>query len=109
MMRSLAPKRLPEASITLRFAGPEDDQHLAILAELDSARVPEPPVLLAEVQGRLLAAIGLQHGSIIADPFRPTLELVALLHKRAGQLRARSQLAMPRPAPEPRGRTWAFR
>ena len=63
-----------------------DRAALARLAELDSGRQLEGPVLGAEVEGRLLAAISLETGEVIADPFSRTSELRALLKLRAAQL-----------------------
>jgi hypothetical protein len=74
-------------AITLRVARQEDTESLARLAELDSARSPARPVLLAEVGGELGAALSLSDGAVIADPFRPTARLVYLLRARAKQLR----------------------
>ena len=64
-----------------------DAAQLAELAERDTRQVPGGPVLGAEVDGRLVAAISLTTGELIADPFRPTSELQALLRLRASQLR----------------------
>jgi hypothetical protein len=54
---------------------------------VDSSRAPRGVVLLAEVQGELWAAVSVDDGHAVADPFRPTGEIVALLEARAGQLR----------------------
>ena len=59
------------------------------LAQLDSSRAPEGPLLGAEVEGRLLAAISLTSGDSVADPFGRTGELRALLELRAAQPRRR--------------------
>jgi len=59
---------------------------LRSLAELDSRPVPAGPVLIAEVDGRLQAALGLGGGEPIADPWRRTADLVELLRVRAAQL-----------------------
>ena len=67
-------------------ATPADQPSLERLAELDSSTPPAQPVLLAEVDGVLLGALGLTDGSVIADPFRHTADLVALLRARARQL-----------------------
>jgi len=64
-----------------------DRERLARLAELDSSPVPGGAVLGAEVDGHLVAAIAIDDGRVIADPFRPTSELQALLKLRASQLR----------------------
>jgi hypothetical protein len=73
--------------LTLRHAVPADADELDRLAELDSRRAPRGVVLVAEVGGELWAAVSLDDMHAVADPFRPTGELVALLVARARQLR----------------------
>ena len=74
-------------TLTIRLAAPADGVDLGRLAELDSAPPLAPtPTLVAEVDGELRAALPLDGGRAIADPFRPTAELVALLAERARQL-----------------------
>ena len=53
------------------------------VAALDSARVPRSPLLVAEVDGEIRAALSLDDGSSVADPFQPSLDLVDLLRTRA--------------------------
>lgn len=72
------------ATITIRPAYGDDEPALRRLAALDSAPgVPPAPVFLAEVDDELRAALSLRDGSVIADPFHPTLDLVALLRAHA--------------------------
>jgi hypothetical protein len=66
-----------------------DLAQVAQLAELDSAAHLAGQVLGVEVEGRLLAAIEVDTGKILADPFSRTSELRALLKLRAEQLRDR--------------------
>jgi hypothetical protein len=83
----------PEASeaVTIRMAAPADAAALRRLAELDSAPPLEPvPALVAEVRGELHAALVIDSGRAIADPFEPTAELVAMLVQRAEQLKAQA-------------------
>jgi hypothetical protein len=69
------------------MAVPADAAALSRLAQLDSARPPGPEqVLVAEVGGELRAALPLDGGPVIADPFQPTADLVAMLAERARQL-----------------------
>ena len=77
-----------ERSVTLRFASPADQKRLARLAELDSSTPPTQPVLLAEVDGQLRAALALTDGTAVADPFHPTADLIDLLRARARHLDA---------------------
>ena len=72
--------------IALRRAGDDETGDLARLAELDSARPLAGEVLVALVDGRLVAAVSLDDGRVIADPLAPTTEARALLHQRASQL-----------------------
>jgi hypothetical protein len=74
-------------ALTLRHAVPADADELDRLAQLDSRRAPRGVVLVAEVGGELWAAVSLDDMHAVADPFRPTGELVALLVARARQLR----------------------
>jgi len=73
--------------VTVRFAAPDDTGGLARIAELDSAALPAPPLLVGERAGRPVAALSLADGSVVADPFVPTADVVALLALRARQLR----------------------
>jgi hypothetical protein len=100
-------------TLTIRLAVSDDAAALSRLAQLDSAPSPGPePMLVAEVGGELRAALPLDGGPAIADPFQPTAELVAILAERARQLapppprrraaRRWRPLRAPRPAPAPR-------
>jgi hypothetical protein len=83
------------APITIRRAHPEEPGVLRVAA-LDSARVPRGPLLVAEMDGEIRAALSLDDGGSIADPFHRSLELVDLLRTRAGarQIRVRSRLPL---------------
>ena len=78
-------------AVTIRRAGADDERALRRLADLDSARVPEGPVLMAEIGGKPVAAIAVVSGESFADPFVPTLELRRLLELRASQLHLSSK------------------
>jgi hypothetical protein len=69
--------------ITLRRAVDCDRRALTRLAQLDSTRLPDDDFLLGEVAGEPWAAIGIQTGVVVADPFRPTADLEELLRMRA--------------------------
>ena len=75
-----------ERTVTLRLGVPGDECPLARLAALDSSDPLAQPVLLADVDGQVLAALTLTDGAVVADPFHPTAELVELLRARAYQL-----------------------
>ena len=85
-----------ERGVTLRFGSLADQGPLARLAELDSAAPPAQPVLLAEVDGQLRAALALTGGAVVADPFYPTADLIDLLHARARQLDATPRIRRSR-------------
>jgi hypothetical protein len=86
-----------EAAVTIRYAFPDDAQALARLAALDSRQLPSHPVLVAEVDGQLRAAMSIQGGEFVADPFHRTVALLDLLAIRARQLAAAAERA-PAPA-----------
>jgi hypothetical protein len=74
-------------SITIRRPQVQDAPALVHLAALDSQRLPSGPLLVAEVDDELWAAVSLTTTQIVADPYRPTADLQALLTARARQLR----------------------
>jgi hypothetical protein len=84
------------APITIRRAHPEEPGVLKVAA-LDSARVPRAPLLVAEVDGEIRAALSLDDGGSIADPFQRSLELVEVLRASAGAQRERvtARLSLP--------------
>ena len=71
------------APLTLRIARPDDAPAVRRLAQLDSSRPPSGPVLLAVVGSEPVAALGVKSGSIVADPFQPTANVVATLRQAA--------------------------
>jgi hypothetical protein len=79
------------ATITIRRMDltDADTEAVATLAELDSGVDLQGAVLGVEVEGRVLAAIEVDSGRVIADPFSRTSELRALLKMRASQLGSR--------------------
>ena len=78
----------PSHSIVIRHALDEDLRTVAGLAALDSRPQLAGPALLAEVDGVARAAIDLHDGSVAADPFARTAELVELLRLRARAIAA---------------------
>jgi hypothetical protein len=71
--------------VELRPATGRDASELERLAQLDSARVPDGSLLVAESAGRLVAALSLDSGKAIADPFAPTAHLVDALRAQAAR------------------------
>jgi hypothetical protein len=86
--RARPPRLDPGAEIRLRLATAGDGAALAELAQLSGREHSPGPWVVAEVDGRLRAAVPLAGGEPLADPFRPTAELRELLATRARQLRA---------------------
>src|SRR5215210_2653705 len=84
------PRTLPltVSSVVMRAARGPDGGALARLAALDSQPRPRGEVLVAEVDGAIHAALELDRARVLADPFKPTAELVALLRLHAGDERA---------------------
>jgi hypothetical protein len=77
--------------LVIRFSNDSDRPRIERLAELDSRRAPHGDVLIAELDGRLVAAVGLD-GSAVADPFERSAPVVRLLRDQlAGKPRRRRQ------------------
>src|SRR5215208_674204 len=72
-------------SVLIRAARGSDGPALEALAALDSANVPAGALLVAEADGELVAALSASTGARIADPFRPTRDVVSLLELRASR------------------------
>jgi hypothetical protein len=70
-------------SITIIHSSEAETPDLWRLALLDDRRPPRGPALLAYVGGELRAAVGLRDGQAVADPFRPTADIVDLLRLQA--------------------------
>jgi hypothetical protein len=75
------------SDVGLRLAGPRDREALGRLAALDDRPLPPGPHLIARVDGALCAALSLATGELVADPFRRTAELAALLRCHAAGAR----------------------
>jgi hypothetical protein len=78
---------VPGAHVTIRHAVPADASALGVLARLDSSHPPRGAILVAEQGGELWAALSLDDGHLIANPFRPSGELAFHLVERARGLR----------------------
>jgi hypothetical protein len=83
------------AEVVIRLAAADDATALVRLGALDSDRhagellaraADEHGVLVAEVDGSLEAAVALDGGLAVADPFRPSAPHARLLALRARQL-----------------------
>ena len=86
LRRSARRARRDPSEVVIRQARGDEAGALADLALLDEAEMPAGPALVAEVDGSIRAALPLDGGRPIADPFRRTSNLIALLEARASQL-----------------------
>jgi hypothetical protein len=87
-------------TVVIRAARGSDGPALERLAALDSQRLPAGPMLVAEQDGEIVAALAPESGARIADPFRRSAALVDLLEvhaKRSARRERRRQLRL-RPA-----------
>jgi hypothetical protein len=91
----------PDAPLTIRHAGESDLPALADLAALDSRRIPSGELFVAEAEGRLLAAVSIDTGAVVADPFRHTDSIVKLLRLQASAESAPAPRPVALPEDEP--------
>jgi hypothetical protein len=75
-----------DGGIMIRLVGDEDRERVGQLAQLETKRPLEGPLLGAAVGGRLVAAIAIESGESVADPFLPSAHARAMLELRASQL-----------------------
>ena len=85
-VRKATPPAVREIDVAIRLARPQDALAVEALAVLDDAESPRGRVLVAEVDGQILAALPLDSRRAFGDPFRRTADLVALLEARAQQM-----------------------
>ena len=79
---------MTDRTLTIRRAGIADSGALARLAALDSASLLNGDALVAQVGSEIWAAVEIDTGSAIADPFRPSADLVELLRFRVESIRS---------------------
>jgi len=79
-------------AIVIRHATDADACLLAKLAILDSRPQLTGPAMIAEVAGSARAALDLRDGSVAADPFFPTGDIVELLRVHAKSLAPKRSL-----------------
>jgi hypothetical protein len=91
------------AGLAIRRFAERDIDAIRRLAALDEQPVPTGGVLVAELAGELVAALPLDGGQVLADPFKRTTDIVELLRKRARQLHESSGTRRPRRALWTRG------
>jgi hypothetical protein len=77
-------------ALTIKLSTDSDRDRIERLAQLDGGRAPHGDVLLAELNGRLLAAVGMD-GTAVADPFERTADVVRLLRGQVSPGKRRSR------------------
>jgi hypothetical protein len=95
------PLRGAGPAVELRPARAGDAAATRRLAALDDAPELEGVVLLAVIAGEAVAALAVDGGRVVANPFVPTEHAVALLRLRAAHLsrassRRRRRIRLPR-------------
>ncbi len=90
-------------AVAIRTCRVDDAEALDLLAALEGRGRPRGSFLVAEVAGAIVAAVPLDDDDApLADPFRPTENVIALLELRAAQIRKaerrRLRLGLRRPA-----------
>jgi hypothetical protein len=89
-------QRRQRGELRIRAASDADMPALIRLARLDShGRPPSGTIIVAEDGGEIVAAMAVEDGASIADPFRATAPMVAMLRLRAEQLNPRSRRTLP--------------
>ncbi|MFZ0091072.1 MAG: hypothetical protein WAL63_16310 [Solirubrobacteraceae bacterium] len=95
-LNAVAASRRPTSAVSrarcaaaVRFADPDEAGTLRRLAELDSAAELAGEILVATIDADVVAALSLQDGQVIANPFVLTSDAVDLLRRSATALTAR--------------------
>jgi hypothetical protein len=93
LRRQARASRIPEEwvedddGLTVRAASGADREAVRLLAALEGVTMPRGQLLVAQVGHEVVAALPLDGGRPLADPFRPSAQYVELLRMRARQLR----------------------
>jgi hypothetical protein len=82
-------------SVAVRLARPEDEASIHRVASLDGKKAPQGRVLVAEADREVIAALAIDSGAVVADPFRWTSDVIALMEMRAEQLAASDLVPLP--------------
>jgi hypothetical protein len=86
-LRPASPAQEDASEIELRLCRVSDGQALADLAALNERTLPIGSFVVALVNRRLVAALPIDGGPLLADPFMRTTHLRRLLEVRAAQIR----------------------
>ena len=84
--RSTSSRAFVYDNVAVRLGRPDDEQAIRRLAALDSKQAPSGRVLVAEADAEIIAALPVDGGDAVADPFRWTSDVIALMEMRAAQL-----------------------
>ena len=76
-----------KTAVLIRRAAAADEPEIARLSALDERELPAGERLIAELGGKVVAALDVRSGRAVADPFVPTSGVVELLGLRAAQVR----------------------
>jgi hypothetical protein len=87
--RSNAAAGSPRPAAVVRFAHPDEAGTLRRLAELDDAPELAGEVLVATIDADVVAAVSLDDGRVVANPFVLTSDAVELLRRTATALAGR--------------------
>jgi hypothetical protein len=87
--RSTAAESSPGPAAVVRFARPYEAATLRRLAELDDAPELAGEILVATIDADVVAALSLDDGRVLANPFVPTSDSVELLRGCATALTGR--------------------
>lgn len=87
---SISKEVVVAADVRLRPARADDVKDLVRLAALESVPPLPGPVIVAEVEGEVVAAHCLMTGRSLADPFVPSVHLIELLRQHAVRAQRRS-------------------
>jgi hypothetical protein len=91
-----------DATLTLRPAKDADRPAIARLVEMEEADALAGEVLVAELDGYVIAALSVAGNRAVADIFRPTAGIVRLLRERREQLIATREYSFSFAAERPR-------
>jgi hypothetical protein len=87
-MQHAAEAQDPIVAIRLSVADERDGESIQRLASLTDSAPPDGPVMLAEVDGEPVAALGIADGNAVTDPSLSSRTILALLHLHRLEARA---------------------
>jgi hypothetical protein len=82
--------------MTIRMLSEDDRADVVRISQRDTSDVPDGHLLGAVIGDRLVAAISLASGQVVADPFVPSDGARSILELRAKQLKPRRRGLLPR-------------